>query len=81
MFHKRPTNCSQAPKRGCNSPNPTTTRFPIVGLFFSINLRKNIKSFFKNYSIISKKGSYSKIYNDERNVRIFVIGAELQLSL
>ena len=38
-------------------------------------------SFCKNQCIISKNRSYSKTYNAEEIVRIFGLGAELQLSL
>ena len=58
-----------------------TTRFPIVGLFFSITLRINIISLCKNQCIISKERSYSKVYNAERIVKIFRLEVKLQLSL
>ena len=81
MFHKPPTNCSQAPTSVRNSLYPTITMFPIVGLFFPLNLRKHIVLLCINVCVISKERTYSKVCNAERPVRIFGLGAELQLSL
>ena len=38
-------------------------------------------SFCKNQRIISKKGSYSKVCNAERIVKVFRLEAKLQLSV
>ena len=81
MFHKRPTNCSQEPKSVRNYLNPTITMFPIVGLFFSLNLRKNIFLLCINVCLISKERTHSKVCNAKRLVRLSGLGAELQLSL
>ena len=56
-----------------------SNRFPIVSLFFSINLRKIVISLCKNKCSIPEKRSYSKPSNAERIVKIFRLGAEIQL--
>ena len=40
-----------------------------------------MNSFFRNMFIIWKESKHSKVSNAEKNMRIFVLGAELQLSL
>ena len=70
-----------AKDRGAKDRGAKVLEPPIIGLFFSINLRKNIISFCKSLCIISKKRSDSKVCNAERIVQIFGLGAELQLSL
>ena len=54
-LHKRLTNCSQEPKSGCNSPYPTTTMFPIVGLFFFDKFKKKSYFFLQNSIYYLKK--------------------------
>ena len=69
------------PKSGRNLLNPTTTRSPIVGIFFiSINHRENL-TFYAKHSVSSRKRKHFKVSNAAKNVRIFRLGADFQLSL
>ena len=78
MFHKPPTNCSQGSKSGRNSPNPATTSFSIVGIFFSYKYQEKCNNLCKNAVYYYKKRTHSKLSNTERIVRIFRLEAELQ---
>ena len=55
MFHKRPTNCSQAPKSGHNSPNPTITIVPHLRSLFFLLISEKCNFF------LQKSVYYSKI--------------------